>query len=247
MRSVTLTKIRGEFAKTGLRGVIRASLERPWRWVGAFRELGRQRRFQSSQALLDYTRTLSAGWFSPQQIDSEICALLDRVRELGPRIVVEIGTASGGTLFMFTRVAAPDAILISIDLPDGEFGGGYARWRSPLYRRFALTGQTIHLLRGNSHAAHIRADLERLLAGTPVDFLFIDGDHSYDGVRRDHDDYSRLVRAGGIIAFHDVAPHYEPQYGVARFWSELAEANPACVSLIEAPGHGYGIGYYGRG
>jgi hypothetical protein len=33
--------------------------------------------------------------------------------------------------------------------------------------------------------------------------LFIDGDHRYEGVRRDFEMYSPLVGAGGLIAFHD--------------------------------------------
>ena len=41
-----------------------------------------------------------------------------------------------------------------------------------------------------------------------VDFLFIDGDHSLEGVKLDDEQYGQLVRSGGIIAFHDVTtPH----------------------------------------
>ena len=34
-----------------------------------------------------------------------------------------------------------------------------------------------------------------------LDLLFIDGDHSYEGVRQDYKMYSKLVRDGGLIAF----------------------------------------------
>ncbi len=37
--------------------------------------------------------------------------------------------------------------------------------------------------------------------GEPVDFLFIDGDHLYDGVKIDFELYKKLVRPGGLIAF----------------------------------------------
>lgn len=36
-----------------------------------------------------------------------------------------------------------------------------------------------------------------------IDFLFIDGDHSYEGVKKDFDLYLPLMNKGGIIAFHD--------------------------------------------
>jgi hypothetical protein len=52
--------------------------------------------------------------------------------------------------------------------------------------------------------------------------LFIDGDHSYEGVRRDFELYSHLVKDKGIIAFHDIVVH-PPETGceVSRLWNEL--------------------------
>ena len=44
------------------------------------------------------------------------------------------------------------------------------------------------------------------LEGRQVDVLFIDGDHAYDGVKRDYEMYGSLVRDGGVIAFHDIVP-----------------------------------------
>jgi hypothetical protein len=58
----------------------------------------------------------------PMQIKYEITKLLDIVANLKPKVILEIGTANGGTLFLFTRVASPDAKIISIDLPGGRFG-----------------------------------------------------------------------------------------------------------------------------
>ena len=49
------------------------------------------------------------------------------------------------------------------------------------------------------------AEVRELLGGEPLDFLFIDGDHSYDGVRQDYESYAPLVRPGGLIGFHDIA------------------------------------------
>lgn len=36
-----------------------------------------------------------------------------------------------------------------------------------------------------------------------IDFMFIDGDHSYDGVKSDWEAYKGFLRPGSIIAFHD--------------------------------------------
>ena len=39
----------------------------------------------------------------------------------------------------------------------------------------------------------------------PIDFLFIDGDHSETGVRQDWDEWHRFVVQGGVVVFHDAA------------------------------------------
>ena len=62
----------------------------------------------------------------------------------------------------------------------------------------------------------------RALADTHIDFLFIDGDHTYEGVKSDFEMYSPLVRSGGLIALHDIVPGPEGCVGgVPKYWSEL--------------------------
>jgi len=48
--------------------------------------------------------------------------------------------------------------------------------------------------------------------------LFIDGNHTYEAVKRDWELYSPL--ASWIVAIHDIL---WPQLGVKKFWSELCE------------------------
>jgi predicted O-methyltransferase YrrM len=164
----------------------------------------------------------SARFIRPTQERTEIETLMGILAKGKPRCVVEIGTASGGSLFLFTRVASFEATLVSIDLPGGEFGGGYGRWRAPLYRSFARAGQTIHLLRADSHARETRERLESILDGRRIDLLFIDGDHSCEGVKRDFEMYRELVIPGGIIAFHDIVPcTRDTRCEVDRFWNDI--------------------------
>jgi cephalosporin hydroxylase len=171
------------------------------------------------------------------QIDSEIAALMRILQAEPPRTVLEIGTAGGGTLFLLTRVAAPDALLLSIDLRRGQFGGGYAAWRGRLYRSFAQETQRVELVAGDSHQPATREQVRRLLAGEALDLLFVDGDHTLEGVKRDYDDYAPLLRPGGLVAFHDVVPggpgmHGDPG-GVPTFWRELKVAHPDATELVE--------------
>jgi len=42
-----------------------------------------------------------------------------------------------------------------------------------------------------------------------IDFLFIDGDHSYEGVKKDFELYSQILSDSGIIIIHDTDGEYE--------------------------------------
>ena len=61
--------------------------------------------------------------------------------------------------------------------------------------------------------------IKAILRDNKVDFLFIDDDHSYEGIKKDFEMYSPLVRKGGIIAFHDIVPSGYPT--VYKFWNEV--------------------------
>ena len=162
----------------------------------------------------------------PVQIFDELLNLAKITYKLRPKNILEIGTAKGGTLFLFCRISLPNATVISIDLPGGPFGGGYPIYRTLLYRAFVKPGQRIHLIRADSHDPRTLEKVKEVLKGESLDVLFIDGDHTYEGVKRDFEMYSPLVRKGGIIAFHDIVPHnklHDPEgiVGVSRFWNGI--------------------------
>jgi predicted O-methyltransferase YrrM len=173
--------------------------------------------------------------FGPYQKRAEIHSLLSWVKQLSPQNVLEIGTNNGGTLFLWCRAASPTATIISIDLPQGKFGGGYSLRRVPYYKAFASARQRLRLLRADSHHPATLRKVERILEGKPLDFLFIDGDHTYDGVRQDFETYGKLVRPGGLVAFHDIVSADQAIGGeVARFWADLRQRFPV-QEFIESP------------
>jgi len=161
----------------------------------------------------------------PLQIRQELRQLVELVAERRPRNVLEIGTAHGGTLFLWCQFADPRAKIVSLDLPDGAFGGGYSWKKILMYKAFAKPSQDLRLLRGDSHSKEMIERVEHIFP-EGIDFLFIDGDHTYEGVKRDFEIYSPLVR-NGFIAFHDIVPHApERNCGVDRLWLELRREYP---------------------
>jgi len=221
-------KSREAYAQHGLTGLIKAGtgyLSRPLALPLATRTLRRSTREKTSiDDAIRFVFEFKSGSISiaPMQVHSEIKALCQALQELRPATIVEIGTARGGSLYLFARMAAADARLISVDLPFGRFGGGYPAWRKRLYQAFAGPSQSLALLRADSHDAGTVKQVTGLCKGQPVDFLFIDGDHSYSGVQADFEAYSPLVRPGGLIGFHDIVPGVERDTGgVPQFWQDL--------------------------
>lgn len=176
---------------------------------------------------------------------TEIAALLRLVEELKPSVVCEIGAAGGGTLALFSRVAAPDAHFISIDL-------AYTEGQRKAFPLLVRPAQKLTILDGDSHSQDTVERLKSNLSDREIDFLFIDGDHSYKGVAKDYEMYSPFVRKGGCIGFHDVVEDYRTRYGlptssdvggVPEYWRELKSKVSNAEEFIEHPWQdGLGIG-----
>jgi predicted O-methyltransferase YrrM len=202
---------------------------------------------RSVDAALDYAFAARPGMVKivPNQVRSELREFLLFVQELRPRAVLEIGTALGGTLFLLTRVATPDAVLVTVDLSsprDLRFGGGNVGRRAPLYEAFAVDQQRVRFLPGDSHTPEMRQRVETEFDGREVDLLFIDGDHSEEGVRTDYLLYRDLVCPGGAIAFHDIVEGDARLVGgVPRFWQSVRTPE-AREFVADRTQGGWGIG-----
>ena len=156
------------------------------------------------------------------QHPAEITKLTEMVQAIKPRVIVEIGTSMGGTLYIWCRTNQQAKIIASIDLPGGKFGGGYAERRRRLYEEFVYDRPhtEIILMRSDSHLDSTLNELKEIIGDRQIDFLYLDADHTYEGVKRDFEMYSPLVRPGGIIAFHDINTRGEG-HEVYKLWEEL--------------------------
>lgn len=132
---------------------------------------------------------------SLNQRRAEITSFLEWTRDFAPRRLCEIGVESGGTHLLFKRALPQIELTIGVDL--------YVRHKRHL-RGFALPGQESVFVDGSSYDPKTFARVAEALGDRSLDLLFIDGDHSFAGAAQDFQLYRRLVRRGGIIAFHDI-------------------------------------------
>lgn len=149
--------------------------------------------------------------------------------------IVEIGTQSGGTFFsLYNLFHGALAVLASVDLRlYARIDMAYPREHyEEEYRAFdRLVGELrdprIRVVVGDSHLPSTRDDLSSALGGRPIDLCFIDGDHSYEGVRADYLMYGGMVRPGGLVCLHDIATPETTggpfPIGVRRFWNGLRD------------------------
>lgn len=165
------------------------------------------------------------------QKPQELASLATRVRALEPKVIVEIGCDAGGTLWLW-RNLCPEADTIGIDLPNGMFASGHP-----------LDAGGAEVIIGDSHTEPTMSRLLWQLNHKPIDFLFIDGDHTFEGVMLDFIQYGPLVRKGGLIAFHDVLEHpSNGAVGVHRLWKMLVSERGGALALIAEPRTWGGIG-----
>ena len=158
---------------------------------------------------------------SPMQVKEEFLELLKILESYKPKVILEIGSYKGGTLFCFAKLAPENSLIISIDLPfwGNEKFFKYDNLIIKLFNNFVREDQEIHLIRGYSQSIETINLIEKVLKGRKIDFLFIDGDHSYEAVKSNFVNYLKFLNDNAIVAFHDIAL----MSGSYVFWKEIKD------------------------
>lgn len=128
----------------------------------------------------------------PSAIDEATAGLLyDLVRLFRPEVAVEIGTAKGNS-----------AIAIGQALKENGFG-----------KLYTIDPIELELVKIAIRKSGLKKQIEYVVDFSTnfipkknfqkIDFVFIDGDHGYENVKKDFDLVKNLVPKGGVIAFHD--------------------------------------------
>lgn len=118
----------------------------------------------------------------------------------GRRRLAEIGVWHGVSTSCLRRVMAPDGTLFCIDpFPIGRLG--FSPQRAIARRELSrVRNGYLKWIRATGRQAAETYDIEK---NGPLEFLFIDGDHSFEGLREDWQAWSPLIADGGFVALHD--------------------------------------------
>lgn len=156
------------------------------------------------------------GWFHH---GSEILRLVEQHR---PRVCVELGTWQGASAIPVARsIQRWGGTLTCVDTWAGELDehGGSLPDRTPVMllscaRRMveAGVGANVRLIPART------ADAAKVWY-EPIDFLYIDADHSYEGVWADLEAWVPHVKRGGLIVGDDYGNAIYP--GVKRAWDDF--------------------------
>jgi predicted O-methyltransferase YrrM len=168
-------------------------------------------------AFLFSSNQLNHGVASLQFDEAALLYHLARDVQQGP--VAEIGRFKGGSTFIFATALPEGVELWSYDFhvalrPDMPGERLDEELRAAL-DRYDLA-RKVRLLVADSRTAEPPPE--------PLELLFVDGDHSYEGAKADLERWGAFVRPGGHLLLHDAVDSggYGNHYpGVARAVSEI--------------------------
>lgn len=131
----------------------------------------------------------------------ELLSLATIVAYTKPKIIFEFGTFDGRTTYHLAVNAPIDARVYSIDIQTGWF-----EFDNRNYNEKIKVGAYVLDNEISSKVTFITGDTKKLDLRkhfNAVDLIFIDGDHSYEGVYQDTLLALKLLKQNGIIVWHD--------------------------------------------
>ena len=145
---------------------------------------------------------------------SYVLTLFEIVLETRPEFVLEIGTQLGQSTKSMLLAMGKNRFgkLISVD---------QKRRSDILDVEYPDLKEYCQFIKGSSHdPVTLQVVRNSLPEGKLFDIALIDGDHTYEGVKADYEDYYPLVKDGGLLILHDIC---NINCGVPQFWKEIKD------------------------
>lgn len=159
------------------------------------------------------------------QLWNEEVNKLAKLAEVVPKggTIVEIGTAEGGSAFIFDKASRKNNVKIySVDLAPTK-----AAYKN-------LDGTDVEIIKGKSVDV---ASKWQKITGRPTDLLFIDGAHDFKNVYEDFNAWVRHLVPGGTIVFHDYDP--PERGGIAHFGVQVCLDGLLASNILSDDEHWY--------
>ncbi|MBC8428598.1 class I SAM-dependent methyltransferase [bacterium] len=155
-----------------------------------------------------------------QQSKKEIEEFVDILLELEPTNgALEIGLGFYGSTHFIWRLIFDKVITVEMNWDRiKEFGKNSKKY----YGKWILDDDRSHFIHSKSYNPYAVESTRKILNGSKIDLLFIDGYHDYKNVLSEFLLYKDLVRPGGIIAFHDIQCKLHDR-GVPHFIEDLED------------------------
>ena len=132
----------------------------------------------------------------------EVLAMQVLARSLNPGAKVINFGAGVGTSALAIKEARPDAEIWTIDISEGGPNGGLENERNA-FRDSGMDALLPTQILGDSSEVGRTWGTNKQLPGILVDMVFVDGDHSKEGLTADIEAWEPWVKDGGIMVFHD--------------------------------------------
>ncbi len=160
------------------------------------------------------------------------------VTALKPKRILCIGSKKG-YIPIILALACKETGVGHVDFVDAGYGkndtlhhwGGVGIWKNidpKKYFSFLDSGTRITLYVMSTHE-FIKKYNHR------YQYIYVDGDHSYQGVKDDFNFTWSRLDPGGVMLFHDVKPKRmlgQPTYGVWKFWQELRTSSRISLTNV---------------
>jgi hypothetical protein len=160
------------------------------------------------------------------------------IREVSPKIFVELGTHSGNSYFSFCQSVAEADISSKCYAVDTWLGDEHAGQ----YSEEIFAGVDAH---NHEHFASLSRllrmtfdDAVTYFGGESIELLHIDGLHTYEAVRHDFETWLPKLAPGAVVLFHDTKVR-EGNFGVWKLWEELQARYPNNLEFVHS--HGLGV------
>ena len=159
-----------------------------------------------------------------EQHPVDLARLMKRVLEWKPKLIVESGTQLGGTLFLWTRIAAFDCHLIAAGLSERPIPAE----RLPLFEAFTCGQQSIRSIpRGET--AKIEYDINKQRDKRLADFVFLNGRRPYEELKADVNRCLKWITTGALVAWDGLRQFgFDEKHlsGGIQLWQELKQRFP---------------------